>query len=295
MGIQSMTGFAFAANSQKGLNTKVEIRSVNGRFCEIQFKTPKNLNFLEPQMRELIEKKLNRGTISISVQLNGISEQMTTVKVNEPMLKQVLDSLVKLQSNANLSGNIQLAHLLNLPEALIIDYREDAEKDIYDFFWPVFTKAIDEVVLFRQQEGAKLAQDMSSRTHKISLKLKEIESFLPERREGMEKKIRENLESLLKTAEVPLDKDRFWNECGLLAEKMDVSEEIVRFRSHLEVLIQILKSDSGQGKKMGFVLQELGREINTLSNKSLYSPIQHACVDIKEELEMLREQVQNIV
>lgn len=290
--IHSMTGYGKAEFYTEHLSIQVELKSVNNRFLDIQFRTPKQINLLETKIRGILEEYFTRGSISCHIQLEMSNGKEGKLQLEKKVLEQYEEILQTMQSTLPVPTTIDLGTLLKNPD--LITYQQP-EQDI-DAIWPHLESTIQEACNqlkdMRKQEGMSLKKDIHSRLSEIQTHLKTINEHLPKRQEECEHKLRTQVQEWMQEAQV--QEERILTELGVLAEKMDVSEEVVRFSAHIELFIDTIQGHQNPGKRLGFILQEMVREANTLSTKALYSPIQHLCVYIKEELEKIREQTLNM-
>ena len=297
--IKSMTGYGRGEYCDDDYYVMVEIKSVNHRFYECTVKSPKTLNFLDDKLKNYFQTKVSRGKIDIFVTFESKNASSTVVEVNEAYLTQYLQALNSLQNySANNAGSLKISDeisLMNLalnPEVLVSKHVNNDEDEI----WSIVKSATDSAAAMfidtRESEGKRLKTDILSKLdHILSLvSIVENQSPITEQnyRERIEKKIRE----LLGNADV--DEQRIITETAIFADKIAVDEETVRLKSHIKHFTDLLNSDEAIGKKLDFVVQEMNREANTIGSKCQDVEIAHTVVDIKSEIEKIREQIQNI-
>jgi uncharacterized protein (TIGR00255 family) len=290
--IQSMTGYGEGIYTENNLTVTTEIRSVNSRFSELSIKIPKSISNHENDIKEIIKDRIGRGKINIFISFNEDYQGKIPLKINEAYVKSYLKLLKDLKKISKIKETVKLSHLTQFSE--IFEFNESDEDDT--FAWSVAKKSIDLAVeallTMRKNEGKFLENDLIGRIKKLEEKISSIEEIsknkVPEERE----KLKERIQQLIK--EIPVDENRLEMEIALLSDKLDVTEECVRFNSHNEFFLKSLNDSEPSGKKLTFLTQEMNREINTIGSKSNDSVIAHIVVEIKEELERIREQLQNI-
>ena len=289
--MKSMTGFGKASASGGGASYAVEVSAVNNRFLEFSFRMPRHLSALEAPARGLIQKKLSRGKISvhISQDRSGAAEQYVfNARAAEVYLKQ----LRAFRRKHKLAGDVQLSDLLSLPDINRPAFDEVSDAALWKQVKPAVEKALDNLTRMREREGKKLALDMARRIKRIGDELKKIEKSSVSSVKSYRERLRQRLHELLEGAEV--DRRRLEEEVALLAERTDITEEITRLRSHLEQFNRDLTQDKPVGRRLNFLLQEMNREVNTIGSKSQEFAISKRVIGLKEEIEKIREQVQNV-
>lgn len=290
--IRSMTSFARAVGSAKEGYWAVEIRSVNHRYFEFSLKTPPVLGNLENQIRDLVKADLKRGKIMVAVGRDAENGRSGSLSIDEDAVSFYLSHLGKIKKRFKLAGEVTINDILKLPG---IFSGEESEKDSASH-WPglkkVLSKALSEACKARELEGRKLASDIEKRLHAIDHAVKKIEHMAKGEPDRVRKKLHERVDQLMQDR--AKDPDRFEREVAFLAERSDVTEEIVRMRSHLTLFHSRLKSTDEVGRELDFLCQEMNREANTMGSKSQLFEISTEVVFIKGELEKIREQVQNI-
>ncbi|NTV45607.1 MAG: YicC family protein [Chlorobiales bacterium] len=293
--IESMTGYGSGESAAHGIRITAEIRSVNNRFAEISVKLPRQFSSRELEARELIRSKLQRGKITATVQLERLSSLDRPLQIKPDAVKAYADMLEKIREAAGLSEPVRLDHILRFPE--IFETGEDSTEQI-EREWSVICDALNAAVTslsdMRRKEGSELCKDFISRIGNINRVLDEVEQIskqsIAQTREKLREKVREVLED-----ETKISKERLEVEIVLISDKLDITEECVRFRSHNKFFVEALESnEQGAGRKLNFLLQEQSREANTIASKSQNSDISRHIVLLKDELEKIREQVQNI-
>ncbi|MGQ9805795.1 MAG: YicC/YloC family endoribonuclease [Chlorobiales bacterium] len=291
--IESMTGFGSGEYAEFGLRAMAEIRSVNSRFIEISVKLPRQFSSFELEARELIRKALQRGKISAVIQLERENKSDIPIRIKPDAVKAYTTMLSELKAVSGIDEPIRLEHLLKFPE--IFEVSTD-ESDELAREWKVISQALQAAIAslreMRRKEGEQLTIDLKARITAINHTLAQIEKISQEALSATKEKLLQKVKELL--GDESLSKERLEMEIVLLTDKMDITEECVRFRSHNKFFLEALDSGEPAGRKLNFLLQEQNREANTIASKSQNAEISQKSVFIKEELEKIREQVQNI-
>ncbi len=290
--IASMTGFGKGVAEGDGGQVAVEVRSVNGRYGDVSVHMPRTLSELEPRIKEFVLGCFSRGRVDVSVIFQGaISEQGIPVLKPEVVLA-YKRGIEMLRDQLGVSGDINLMRLAALPQVFAFESGANDFEMLWALVQHALQNAIDGCLAMRVTEGKKLAEDFSQRIAYLNTLIDKVEMLAPGRVETVRKRLREKLEQLLTPEQV--DKNRLMMEIALLAERSDITEECVRFRSHNVQFLDMLSRGEAVGRRLNFLLQEMLREANTIGSKAGDAGIAHVVVDIKEEIEKLKEQVQNI-
>jgi uncharacterized protein (TIGR00255 family) len=291
--IASMTGFGRGSARTEDIALTVELRSVNSRYCEISARIPRQLAAFESSIQNLVKQSLTRGRINIQFQLESTEAKGLSVKVHAETVKAYMVLLNKLKQESGIEEPVSLAHLLSFPD--VVASIEDATEPT-DTLWnaveTAMLQALENLKEMRLQEGEALRYDLETRVSLIERGLDLVEQRAPERVTEARSRLIERLQEIFDDDRV--DRDRVELEITLLADRLDVTEECVRLRSHLQLFREALASKEPVGRKLNFITQEINREINTIGSKSNDSRVAHLVVDMKEELEKIREQIQNI-
>lgn len=271
----------------------IELRSVNNRFIDIQTKLPRELSALEPRFRKAVQDRFSRGRFELFVLRNGGAERAVRFRLNTEAAEQYLGALRDIKARFNLPGEVDLSLLAGMQDVIV---SEDVKEDAEALWAPLsagLTAALDALETMRSEEGAALAADIIRRLQEIETRLQEIRSRSHDTVEAARTRLAETLRKLL--AEPP-DPARLAQEIAFLAERTDITEELTRLDSHLHQFRSLVRSADAEsvGRKLEFLLQEMGREANTIASKSQNAGIASGVVTIKAELEKIREQVQNI-
>ena len=289
---RSMTGFGRGEASVDGRTWTVEIKTVNHRFLDQRVVLPRGVSGLEEKVRKMIATRLDRGRVEVNIVLQGDTSAGVLLQVNMDLARQYHRCLEEVKSTLELGGEVTIADMLGLRD--LISHQEeglDLEKE-WIVLKKALTPALDECDRMREQEGQTLKQDLRNRLQAFSRLVRTIESNVPDIVQGRTLELKARIEKLL--TEVDLDPARLAQEAAFMADKADVTEEIVRLRSHIDQFETFLDSDEPVGRRLDFLLQEFLREVNTLASKISNGTIAHLGVEMKNEIEKLREQVQNI-
>lgn len=287
-----MTGFGRGEGETTLGKVFVETRSVNHRYCDINVKLPKRLAPFENRIKELIRSQVSRGRIDLSVKLDSFGEERIQLSVDLHLAEQYYRALQSLKKSLHLKDKISLELLAGAKDVITAKEEMGDLEPCWEEILPILKRSFHELDEMKRSEGESLAKDLQQRLERISHQLGEIKQFYPSRMEGYRNRLHERLLSLLEGIDV--DPSRFQQEVAFLAERSDITEEIVRAESHLAQLLTALKGEDPVGRKMDFLLQEIHREVNTVSAKANDADISQRVVEIKAELEKIREQVQNI-
>lgn len=286
--LSSMTGFGKSTVQLPAQTLSFEIKTLNSKQSDINLRLPSLLRPYEAEIRKRLSQKLSRGKIDClaTLEITGLE---SAPQLNQDLALSYLKQLRDLSEKAEVSGDA-LGAVMRIPEIFL-----SSESALKDEDWPVVAAALEEATdrlnHFRQDEGARLAEDLRQRIHIIGEKLSAIEPLEKERKE----RTRERLQKSLDQLKLEIDEDRFEQELIYYLEKLDITEEKVRLRSHLAYFGELMEDGGPIGKKLGFVSQEIGREINTLGSKANFAPMQKLVVEMKDELEKIKEQVLNIL
>lgn len=292
--IKSMTGFGRSEYTDGKRSIIVEIKSVNHRYSDITIKMPRRYSFAEDRLKGAVKDIARRGKIDVSIMVENITEDDTNVRLNTMVARQYYDNLRELQKEFEVGGDITLQFLSTLPDVMkAVPDLEDEEAIFKSLEVPVSeaAKKLDEM---RTLEGAKLAEDIIKRGEYIRTRVKEIEVRSPEVTKAYSEKLKDRIKELV-GANVTIPEDRILVEAAIFADKCSITEELVRLDSHIIQLNNIIsKSNQPDGKKLDFLVQEMNREANTIGSKANDIEITNKVLEIKSEIEKIREQVQNI-
>ncbi|WP_298507051.1 YicC/YloC family endoribonuclease [uncultured Maribacter sp.] len=284
--IQSMTGFGKHVIQLPSKKITVELKSLNSKNLDLNARMPSAYREKELELRKLIASSLVRGKVDFGLYIENTGDS-TSAQVNEVTVKQYMEQL---KSIADGDALRLLEMALRLPDAMKTD-KEDIDEEEYNSIKEALLEALKEINKFRSEEGNVLETDFKLRLETLSTLLQEVVKMDPER-QGT---IRERLEKAVADLTVEVDANRFEQELIYYLEKYDITEEKVRLNNHLEYFTKTLNSSDSNGKKLGFICQEIGREINTIGSKANYAPMQQIVVQMKDELEKIKEQMLNVL
>lgn len=291
--LKSMTGYGLASLETDTLSISVEIKSLNSKFQDINLKLPREYAEKELEVRNILGNTLERGKIGLFTEVEHKGEVKPTVFVNRELVKQYYKDLKETADLIGASDADLLKVALQMPKAINAEEgSEDAEKE-WQMILQVIQEAIKKCETFRVSEGKTLEGKLESYIHKIEALLKNVDEADPQRIKNVRDRIQNHLNEYQIGDQV--DKNRFEQELIYYIEKLDISEEKVRLKSHLHYFLETMKSQDANGKKLGFIAQEIGREINTIGSKANDASIQRFVVEMKEELEKIKEQSLNIL
>lgn len=292
--LRSMTGFGRSKGQKSGYNVTVEVKSLNSKFLDAQIRIPKNFLDKELEIRSQLAKALNRGKVSLSIDLMKEEGGVETQQVNQDLFKVYYSEFESLADQVGAAKDDLFRIALNSPDVIIpqaVD--EDVLKEQWLFVQEHFVSAIKALDEFRLQEGATLEKELKNYIANVAGYLKEIEVHDPERVVIIKERIQKHQQEL--SSSDAYDENRFEQEMIYYIEKFDISEEIVRLSNHLSYFNEVIGEKDSQGKKLGFISQEIGREINTIGSKANHAPVQKLVVNMKDELEKIKEQLLNII
>jgi uncharacterized protein (TIGR00255 family) len=285
-----MTGYGKSSTSKNKVSAEVEIKSVNSRFFEISLRVPSTLSAYDYEIRELIKTKVKRGKLNVVIHFkkDGV-ENGSSIDKNK-LLSQ-LTLIKKIKKAAAIKDEIKLDHLLSNKE-IFLTQDSELKKAEFELVKQTLNKALNNLIRMKKKEGSELVRDFAGRIESISKKVAWIEKDYKKSIIDSHNKLKERIQELMGNAEI--NEDRLNLELALIADRADITEECVRLKSHLKFFKDSLKNENEPGKKLNFLCQEMNRETNTISSKSIATSIIHASVFIKEEIEKIREQLQNI-
>ncbi len=289
--IQSMTGFGKGEAKVDDCTASAEIRSVNSRYLEINVKLPQVLASHEIDIREMVRERIGRGKLSVMVSTT-CGAQANDVAVDAESVQQVLRLLKSLKRSAKISSPIKLEHLLLFKDLFKGAPQEPTDGIEWEAAKAATDAALDQLLKARLNEGLSLKKDLGERVGQLEATLQTIESLAVSRVEDEKAKLRQKVGEVLNGKEA--DPARLELEIVLIADKLDITEEIVRFRTHDQFFLKLLDEEGSNGRRLNFLLQEMNREANTMGSKAFDADLSHLVVEMKEELEKIREQVQNL-
>ena len=290
--IRSMTGFGRAEEVINGRDITVELRSVNHRFFEFSSRIPRAYGFLEEKLKSYISSAVSRGKIDVSITIISVESKDTQIEANIDIAQGYVDALRKANSVLRLEDDLTLSQLLRLPDLFTVRKAPDDEEQIWDDVKTVTEKAVVKFVEMREREGEKLREDVLERLDTIERLVTQIELVSPQTVEDYRNRLYSRLCEVLSQNDI--DEQRIVTEAAIFADKVATAEETVRLRSHIKQLTDMLESSDPIGRKTDFLIQEFNREANTIGSKAQDVSITKLVVDLKSEIEKIREQIQNI-
>ena len=290
--IKSMTGFGRSEIVKGNRKISVEIKSVNHRYLEAGIKMPKKLNVFESRMRDLLKKYATRGKIDIFINYEDDSESQVNLKFNQNIADEYMAIFNNMSEKYNLKNDMTVGGLATFPEVITMDEVQEDEEELWHFIEEAMKAALEQFVNTRILEGENLKKDLLGKLDHME----ELVAFVEKRSPEIMKEYRSKLESKVKEllGDTTIDESRIATEVIIYADKICVDEETVRLRSHIEHARKCLNEDGGIGRKMDFIAQEMNREANTTLSKANDIEISNAAIDLKTEIEKVREQIQNI-
>lgn len=290
--VKSMTGYGRARQTLNGRDITVEVRSVNNRYLDCTVKIPRTYIFTEDAVKARVQKAVSRGKVDVFITIDATAADETVVSVNEPLARGYYEALTKLNRMFALEGELTAAVLAKFPDVLIVTKAEEDLEKVSGDICTVLDEALAAYNDMRAVEGAKLREDIAGRATAIETVVGKVEERSPQTvaayREKLTARMREVLQSTV------IDENRILTEAAIFADKIAVDEETVRLRSHIAQLRSMLESDQPIGRKLDFLIQEVNRECNTIGSKCNDLTIAQDVVNMKAEVEKIREQVQNI-
>ena len=290
--IASMTGYGRGEAAKKGISVAIELRSVNSRFLEVTTRLPRSLSLRENEIKEIVRKKISRGKINLLITVERENDGHLPLAINATAAREYYKLLNKLRKTVKLKESVKLEHLLRFSEVLEQPALDGADEDEWEVVQKALDNALDDLARMRRNEGEELKKDFQERLAVIEQTLGRIEALSKEQVPTERTRLRERIQQILEKETV--DENRLEMELAILADRLDVTEECVRFRSHNKFFLLALDDKEPAGRKLNFLVQEMNREANTIGSKSSASEIAHLVVGVKEELERIREQLQNI-
>ncbi len=290
--MNSMTGFGKAESKTKTGKFTAELSSVNNRYLEFSIRLPKQLFVLESKVREIISNSLSRGKINVWINFAENDDAPEKYLINKSALKAYYKQLKSIKTDLKLSGNVDIADLLKLPDLIVNERSSIDEKKIWVPLKKAVESALKQMRIMRAHEGQVMKNEMLLRIEILSKLLKRVEKLAGKMAASQRKKLTAKINDIL-SAPLP-DNNRIEEEIAIMAEKVDITEECVRMYSHLSLFGKTMNAKAPSGKKLNFILQEKNREINTMGSKAVNQDISPILISMKDEVEKIREMVQNV-
>ena len=291
--LKSMTGYGSSHLSNDEVTINIEVKTLNSKYLDLNFRLPRAFSEKEIELRNLVSDKLQRGKVSLSIDYVNEKETELKQRYNEELFVQYYSKLKRLADRVIASDQDLFKLALSAPDVMITDQNEEVDEQEWLNLKSLVEQALDNCDAFRKKEGAELQQKFSTYIKSIGESLEEVKRLDPKRVEKIRDRIKGNITKFVD--EEGLDKNRLEQEIVYYIEKLDITEEKVRLASHLNHFNEVLSDKNSLGKKLGFISQEIGREINTIGSKANDADIQKHVVSMKEELEKIKEQLLNVL
>lgn len=290
--IRSMTGYGRSQKILNGRDILVEIRSVNHRYYEYNSRVPRAYNYIDEKLKSLLKTGISRGKVDVSVTINNIEGRDTEVAINKGVAEGYVNALRSVADELRVADDLTLSNLIRLPDVFIVSKTPDNEDEIWGDVSQVAQEALARFVAMREIEGEKMRSDVLEKADFIVEMVGKVEELSPQTVENYRERLYKKLSEVLEGKDI--DQQRIVTEAAIFAEKIAVDEETVRLRSHISQLRELVNSNESIGRKLDFIVQEMNREVNTIGSKAQDLNITKIVVDMKAELEKIREQIQNI-
>ena len=290
--IKSMTGYGSAKGTVEGLDIHVELKSVNNRYLDCSVRLPRSFLFAEDMVKSLVQKHISRGKVDVFLNVDSSAAGDMTVRVNEGLLKGYVEAIGHIAEEYGLTNDISALSVARFPDVLTVEKRDLDAEAISAGMEKIVEAALQDFDSMRLREGEKLCEDVLSRLETISSLVSQVEEKAPETVAAYRQRLEQKMAEVLGTAGI--DENRILAETAVFADHIAVDEETVRLRSHMSQLRTMIQGNSPTGRKIDFLIQEFNREANTIGSKCQNSEIAHVVVDLKSEIEKIREQIQNI-
>lgn len=290
--IKSMTGYGGAKGSVEGLEISVELKSVNNRYLDTSVRLPRSFLFAEDGVKAAVQRHISRGKVDVFVSVDSSAAGDMTVKINEPLLKGYMEAINSIANDYGLSNDMTAMSICRFPDVLSVEKKDMDAEAITAGIVAVAEDALKDFDAMRLREGEKLRDDVLSKLETIDSLVSTVEQESPKTLADYRARLESKMADVLGSAGI--DENRILAEAAIFADRIAVDEETVRLRSHMSQLKTMISGDSPTGRKIDFLIQEFNREANTIGSKCQNSSIAHVVVDLKSEIEKIREQIQNI-
>lgn len=290
--MKSMTGFGKSKLEINGRSYNIEIKSVNHRYCDINVKLPKSISFYESEIKKVVSTMVSRGKIDIFVDYTNYTNEGKDVVINKELAKLYIKQLKELALEENINDTINITEISKMPDVLQLKVNEGENDIILNELMQCLNETVENFVMMRKTEGEKIKEDLLKRINRIKTMVSEISKNTTGLIDEYVVKLKDRIKEILKTDII--DETRLAQETVIFADKSSIQEELIRLNSHIQQLESLLQSEGAIGKKLDFIIQEMNRESNTIASKSVKLEITNLVIEIKTELEDIREQVQNI-
>ncbi|HRR75681.1 MAG: YicC family protein [Ruminococcus sp.] len=290
--LRSMTGYGRSQKILNGRDILVEIRSVNHRYYEYSSRIPRSFNYIDDKLKALLKTSISRGKVEVAVSINNIEGRDTEIAVNKGVAEGYVTALRSVSAELGLEDDLTLSKLIKLPDVFSVQKTPDDEEQIWNDVSEVTSEALEKFVSMRQVEGERLRIDVIEKADNILTMVGRVEEISPQTVENYRNRLFRKLSEVLEDKNI--DEQRVLTEAAVFADKVAVDEETVRLRSHISQLKTMLDADEPVGRKLDFIVQEMNREVNTIGSKAQDLNVTRIVVDMKSEIEKIREQIQNI-
>ena len=290
--IRSMTGFGRGHEILNGRDITVEIRAVNHRYYEFSCRIPRSMGFMEERLKNLLQGSVSRGKVEVSVLIRNVDCPEEKISVNRAVVKDYIEALRSVKEEFSLTDDLSLSDVMRIPDAFTVIKEEEDEEQLWADVRAAAEQALAKFVSMREEEGARLKEDVLSRLADIERRVAEVEKRSPQLVEDYRRRLYDRMCEVLEGKAV--DESRILLEAGIFSEKTAVDEETVRLRSHIGQFRKMLEDSGAVGRKLDFLVQEMNRETNTIGSKIQDIEVTRMVVDQKSDIEKIREQIQNI-
>lgn len=290
--LRSMTGYGRSQKILNGRDILVEIRSVNHRYYEYSSRIPRSYSYIDEKLKALLKSGISRGKVEASVTINNIEGRDIVIGINKSAAEGYIAALRSVSDELGLKDDLKLSNLIKLPDIFTVQKAPDNEEQLWEDVSLVASEALEAFISMRCSEGERLKADVLEKAANIEKSICEVERLSPVTVENYRNKLRSKLEEILESRDI--DEQRILTEAAVFAEKIAVDEETVRLRSHIAQLRTMLDSAEAVGRKLDFLVQEMNREVNTIGSKAQDLNVARVVVDMKADIEKIREQIQNI-
>lgn len=290
--LKSMTGFGRAKYEENSREYIIDIKSVNNRYSDISIKMPRSISFLEEKVKQKITNSISRGKVEVFITFNNYSEKGKNIRINSELAKRYINEIKQLSEDTDINQQINIQEILKLPDVLNIQLDQESEEAIWMELEKALSEAITNFIAMREKEGNKIKEDLENRILLIEKNVKEITQISTGLVQEYIVKLEKRINEILKNNVV--DESRLAQEVVIYSDKCSIEEELTRLKSHIIQFRDLLNSNSANGKKIDFLIQEMNRETNTIGSKANNLQITNYVIEIKTELENIREQIQNV-
>ena len=289
--IKSMTGFSKAEVNENGIHATVELKCLNGRYLDINCKMPRSIQHREFEIRELLRRSITRGTLTVNITVES-DVALSNFALNENAAKNIYNSLNGIRKKLKIKEPVSIEHLLHFSANLVVNEDGEDENLIINAVKRAVNDSVRNLDNMQKKEGLQIMKDVMNRMKNVTEIIDKVTKLGLEKIPAERERLRQRIAQLFESDEY--DEQRLQTEMVLLADKLDISEEVVRLNSHFKFFYETVKAPEAAGRKINFLLQEMGREVNTIGNKANDATISQLIITVKEELERIREQIQNI-